>query len=427
MTDCQFQLQRQGVAFTLATFRHGWQPACSSGGGSTAACPVAVLRCRASIGQPPETAVSTRWNFFGRKRTASGDLGTRAISLLISLLISLPIALLLAAPLAVHAAPATAAPQRVATIALPDPARWDYVSVDAAAHRLYVAHRDRVDVIDTRDNRSVLQLAPAPGVHGAAAAFDLNRVFTSNGEDDTVGVFDASSGQMLQTLKSGKKPDAIVYEPVTHRVFVFNGESSDVTAIDARSLKVLAAAIPALGTPEFAVVDGHGRVYFNVEDTSEMAVLNAQTLQIERRYSLAPCQQPSGLAIDPQGRLYAVCRNGLMVVSDPAAGRVIGQAPIGNGPDGVAWMDGKAYSANGRDGTLSVVAESAQGGSFETIATVPTARGARTIAAQPQEHLLFLPTADFKPPSVSASGKASRPEALPHSFRVLVFKDAGAP
>ena len=324
--------------------------------------------------------------------------------------------------IAVFGAPAHAAPQVVATIALPDPLRWDYVSVDAAAHRLYVAHRERVDVIDTRDNKPVMQLAPTPGVHGAAAASDLNRVFTSNGADGTVGVFDATSGKLLQTVKAGKKPDSIVYEPVTHRVFAFNGDSSDVTAIDARTLKVLAASIPAPGAPEFAAVDGRGRVYFNVEDKGELAVLDAQTLKIERHYSLEPCEEPSGLAIDPKGRLYSVCRNGVMVVSDPAQGRVIGQAPIGQGPDGVAWLDGKAYSANGRDGTISVVAETSEG-KFETIATLPTALGARTIAAEPNEHVLFSPTADFKPQPASGAAKSSRPEAIAGTFRILVLKD----
>ena len=328
--------------------------------------------------------------------------------------------------IAMHCAPSVAAPQVVATIALPDPVRWDYVTVDPAAHRLYVAHRERVDVIDTRDGKSILQLAPTPGVHGAAGAPELNRVFTSNGADGTVGVFDATSGKFLQTVKAGKNPDAIVYEPVTHRVFAFNGDSADVTAIDARSLKVLAASIPVSGTPEFAVVDGHGRVYFNIEDKSELAVLDAQTLQIEGRYSLAPCEEPSGLAIDPKGRLYSVCRNGLMVVSDPTNGRVIGQAPIGHGPDGAAWLDGKAYSANGRDGTISVVAETADGGRFETIATVATAQGARTIAAEPNEHVLFLPTADFKMQPASDPAKPSRREAIPQTFRVLVLKDANA-
>ena len=332
--------------------------------------------------------------------------------------------IVLAALIAAHGA-ASAAPQVVATLALPDPVRWDYVSVDAASHRLYVAHRERVDVVDTHDGKTVLQLAPTPGVHGAAAAPDLDRVFTSNGGDDTVGVFEAATGKLLQTLKAGKNPDAIVYEPATHRVFAFNKASSDVTVIDARSLKVL-ATLPLPGEPEFAVVDGHGRVHVNIEDRSELAVLDAQALKVERHYGLGPCERPNGLAIDPTGRLYSVCRNAVMVVTDPSQGRVIGHAPIGNGADGVAWLDGKAYSANGRDGTISVVAETAEGG-FATIATVPTALGARTIAAEPGEHRLYSPTASFKAqPASAAASKTARPEAVAGTFRILVLKDGEA-
>ena len=332
--------------------------------------------------------------------------------------------LLPAAALALLSTVATAAPAVVAAIPLDDPTRWDYVTVDPAASRLYVAHRERVDVIDTRDHRRLLELAPTPGVHGAAAAPDLGRVFTSNGADGTVGVFDAGSGRLLQTLKAGKNPDAIVYEPRTQRVFAFNGGSADITAIDATAPRVLAASIAAPGDPEFAVVDGQGHVFFNIEDKSEVAVLDALTLKVVRHYSIAPCKEPSGLAIDPAGRLYSVCRNGMMVVSDPQRGKVLGQAPIGQGPDGVAWLDGRAYSANGRDGTVSVVAETSPG-RFETVATLPTARGARTIAADPAQHALFTPTADFKPlPASAASG--SRPEAVAGTTRVLVLKDAAA-
>jgi DNA-binding beta-propeller fold protein YncE len=314
------------------------------------------------------------------------------------------------------------------TIPLGDPARWDYLTVDPVNHRLYVAHRERVDVIDTRSNKPVLQLAPTPGVHGAAPAPDLDRVFTSDGAENRVSVFEATTGKPIQTVSVGQGPDAIVYEPVTHRVFSFNGRSADVTAIDARTAKVLAASIPSPGRPEFAVADGHGRVYFNVEDKGEVAVLDAATLKIERHYRLGPCEEPSGLDIDPRGRLYSVCQNGWMVVSDPARGQVLGQAPIGHGPDGVAWMDGRAYSANGRDGTISVVAETAEG-RFETIATVPTALGARTIAADPGLHTLFTATADFKPrpESAASDGKPGRPEPVPGTFRMLVLKEPGSP
>jgi DNA-binding beta-propeller fold protein YncE len=318
---------------------------------------------------------------------------------------------------------AQAAPAQASSIRLSDPVRWDYITVDARTDRVYVGHHERVDVIDARAGKLVAQLAPTAGVHGAAPASELGRVFTSNGADGTVGVFEAESGRPIGTVKAGEGPDAIVYEPVTRRVFAFNGHSSDVTAIDAQTLHVL-GAIPSPGRPEFAVADGRGHVYFNIEDKGELAVLDASTLKIERHYSLAPCEGPSGLAIDPQGRLYSVCENGWLVVSDPARGKVLGQAPIGHGPDGVAWMDGRAYSANGRDGTISVVAETAPG-RFETVDTLHTARGARTIAALPSLHALYTPTADFQPLPASAP-PGQRPQAVPGTFRVLVIRPTAA-
>lgn len=325
--------------------------------------------------------------------------------------------LLVACSLSAHCAPELAG-----TIPMPGPTRWDYASVDPQAHRLYLGHMDRVEVIDTRSHKPVLQLAGTPGVHGAAAAGELNRVFTSDGAANAMGVFDLASGKRLGDVKVGAKPDAIVYDPSTRRVFTFNGKSNDVTVVDAATLQVL-ATVPAGGSPEYAVADGKGMVYFNVEDTSELAVLDARTLKIVRRYSLAPCEEPSGLALDPKGRLYSVCRNQWMVVSDPATGKVIGQAPIGHGADGVAWMDGKAYSANGRDGTVTVVAESTPG-HFTAVATLPTARGARTIAADPQLHELFTPTADFEPDAQPTGSSGRRPEAIPGSFKVLVIRDS---
>ena len=153
---------------------------------------------------------------------------------------------------------------------------------------------------------------------GPLVAPEAGRIFTSNGATDEVGVFDLRTGRLLRTVKVGRHPDAIAYDPATRRVFAFNGHSNDVTAIDARTLQVLAASIPAGGSPEYAVSDGKGHVFFNVEDKSELAVLDARSLTVVRRFSLAPCEEPSGLAIDPRERLYSVCRNKLMVISDPA-------------------------------------------------------------------------------------------------------------
>lgn len=329
----------------------------------------------------------------------------------------LPVVLLAGSGLAHAASPS------LDSVALPGPVRWDYVSVDPQGQRVYVAHSDRVEVIDARSRKPVLQLAPTPGVHGAAPAPEVGRIFTSNGAADEVGVFDMQTGRPIRTVKVGQHPDAIVYDAATRRVFAFNGHSNDVTAIDANTLQVLAASIPAGGSPEYAVSNGKGVVYFNIEDKSELAVLDARSLTVRRRYSLAPCAEPSGLAIDPSERLYSVCRNKLMVVSDPSTGRVLGQAPIGAGADGVAWMDGKAFSANGRDGTISVVAESSPG-EFRTVQTLQTERGARTVAADPLLHELFSATADYRPENPQSGQAPHRPEAIPGTFRVLVVRPA---
>src|SRR6185437_4086472 len=142
--------------------------------------------------------------------------------------------------------------------------------------------------------------------------------------------------------------DSIIYEPVSHRVFTFNGRSSDLTAIDAKTGNVLAASVPVGGKPEFAQID------VNIEDKNEIVEVDAKNALVAKRYSIAPCDSPSGLAIDPKGRLYSVCENKIMIVSDPASGKVLANVPIGLGDDGVAFDDGYAFAANGADGTITM-------------------------------------------------------------------------
>jgi len=312
---------------------------------------------------------------------------------------------------------------KLAVVPLDGPTRWDYLTTDSAAGRVYIAHGGQVDAYDATTYHPAALLEPTPGVHGVAIATPEHRIFTSNGASGEVGVFDSKSGALQLTIKAGRNPDAIVYEPHTHRVFAFNGRSKDMTAIDAATAASLVEPIPLGGKPEFAVTNGAGKVYVNIEDTAELVVIDAQSLAIEKRYSLAPCQDPSGLAMDPKGRLYSVCANELMVVSDPAAGKVIGKAPIGKGVDGVAVLEGRAYSANGADGSVSVVAEY-EPGKWDRVATYATAVGARTIAADPQTRQLFLATAEFRP---AANASAPRREAVGGSFRLLALKFPDAP
>src|SRR5580700_3384209 len=297
---------------------------------------------------------------------------------------------------------------------------WDYAYVDSANHRLYVSHNTQTEVIDTTIDKVIATIPDTNGVHGIAIADDLGKGFTSDGGDNAVTMFDIKTSKVLgEKIKTGTNPDSIIYEPVTHRVFTFNGRSSDSTVIDAKTGDVLTSSIPLGGKPEFAQIDGKGHIYANVEDKNEIIEVDAKNSLVAKRYSIAPCDSPSGLAIDPKGRLYSVCENKLMIVSDPAAGKVLAQVPIGGGTDGVAFDDGYAFSANGLDGTISMVGETSPG-KFEVVATIQTTRGARTIGADRQAHKLYLPAAEYGPPAPDKDGKKGRPAMLPDSFQIVV-------
>ena len=299
------------------------------------------------------------------------------------------------------------------------PGSWDYVYVDSANHRLYVSHGTQTEVIDTASDKVVGTIPDTNGVHGIAIAGDLGKGFTSNGRDNDVTVFDIKTLKVLSRIKTGQNPDSIIYEPVTHRVFTFNGRSKDSTAIDAKTGNVITSSIPVGGKPEFSQVDGKGNVFANIEDTNEIVVVDAKNALVARRYSIAPCDSPSGLTIDTKGRLYSVCDNKMMIISDPAAGKVIAQAEIGQGPDGVAFDDGYAFSANGRDGTITMVGESSPG-KFGPAATIETMRGARTIGADQKAHKLYLPAAELGAPAPSKDGKKGRPQPVPDTFQIVV-------
>jgi YVTN family beta-propeller protein len=325
--------------------------------------------------------------------------------------------LLIAAAVAAMAAPPA---YKVASkIKIGGGGSWDYVYVDSANHRLYVSHGTQTEVIDTSTDKVIGAIPDTNGVHGIAIAADLGKGFTSNGRDNDVTVFDIKTLKVLTRIKTGQNPDSIIYEPVTHRVFTFNGRSKDSTAIDARTGNVITASIPLNGKPEFSQVDGKGHIFANIEDTNEIVVVEAKDALVSRRYSIAPCDSPSGLTIDPKSRLYSVCDNKMMIVSDPAAGKVLAQVEIGQGPDGVAFDDGYAFSANGRDGTITMVGETAPG-KFTPVSTIETMRGARTIGADRSAHKLYLPVAELGAPEPDKDGKKGRMRPIPDSFQILV-------
>jgi YVTN family beta-propeller protein len=297
---------------------------------------------------------------------------------------------------------------------------WDYVTVDSGAQRLYASHGTSVEVVDLNSGKVLGSIPQLRNVHGIAVAPDLGKGFITNGGSNSVTIFDLKSLQKTGEPATGTNPDAVCYEPKTQRVFTFNGRSNDSTVINAKTNEVV-ATFPVGGKPEFCVVDGAGKLFVNMEDTNEVLEIDAAKPGVTRRASAAPCEGPSGLAISTKdGLLFSVCGNKTMAITDYKAMKVAGSAPIGPGTDGAGFDpgEGAAFSANGGDGTLSVVKK--VNGKWDTVETVTTERGARTMTVDPKTHRVYLLAAEYGPAPEAKEGKKGRPPILPDSFHVLV-------
>jgi YVTN family beta-propeller protein len=331
-------------------------------------------------------------------------------------------ALLFALVLAVSSVSAQAPAYKVAKkFELGGDGGWDYLTVDNASRRIFVSRATRVMVVDADSGKLLAEIPDTPGVHGIAIANDLGRGFISAGRANSVTIFDLKTLALISKVDVGQNPDSILYEPTTHRVFTFNGRSNDATVLDAATGAV-AGTIPLGGKPEFSVHDDKGTIYVNIEDKSEIAAINAKTMKETARWSIAPGVEPSGLAIDrKKGRLFSVCNNKLMVISDAAAGKVLATVPIGAGTDGAGFDpdSGFAFSSNG-DGTLTVVSEVSPG-KFDAVQNAETQQRARTMTVDPKTHAIYLPAAKFgAAPAATAENPRPRPAMEPGSFVLLV-------
>jgi len=320
---------------------------------------------------------------------------------------------------ALHLAARAAAPYAVgATYALPGSGRWDLLAVDPDRHHLLLSRSDRVQVMDTRDGRLVGEIAGTDGVHGIAIAPRLRRGYASNGHANTVTEFDLATLQRIRDVPViGRSPDAVLFEALSGRLFFFNGASANASVLDPAAGKEI-ATIPLDGKPELAASDGRGHVFVNIEDKAKLVELDAATMRVTNTWLLSGCEEPSGLAIDVvHARLFSVCRNQMMVVTDAGNGRQVARVPIGDGPDGAAFdpLTQTAFSPNGKAGTLTIVHED-DPEHFRVVQTLATQRSARTIALDAVTHRLYLPAATFEPQRASEP----RPPMLPDSFRVLV-------
>ncbi|MET3117256.1 YVTN family beta-propeller protein [Undibacterium sp. GrIS 1.8] len=275
------------------------------------------------------------------------------------------------------------------------PTKWDYADIDSVRHRLYLSRGDHVQVLDLPSGQQVANIANTKGVHGIAFAQDLKLGFTSNGASNSVTVFDLDTMQTKAEIKlSGINPDAIFYEPASHKLFTFNGKSKDVSVIDAIKLTEI-ASIKVTGKPEFAVSDGAGKIYLNIEDNAGINVIDVASNTLVSKWPLSGCEEPTGMAIDTvNARLFSTCQNKIMAVTDAKTGKRVVDVAIGEHPDAAIFDAETAtiFTSNGGGtGTLTVIHQD-DANHYSVVANVPTNKGARTMAMDHSSNTIYLPT-----------------------------------
>jgi len=297
---------------------------------------------------------------------------------------------------------------------------WDYVTVDSAAHRLYIAHQTRAQVVDLTTGKLAGTIEGLTKSHGIVILPDGKTGFLSDGGANKVVAFDTSTLAKIAEISAGTNPDGMAYEPTTKTLWAFNSSSKNVSVIDVATRTVV-ASISLPGKPEFPAVDGAGTVYVNIEDKNSVVRLDAKTHTITATWPLTGCESPSGLAIDPAaGRLFSVCDGKRMAITDTHTGKSLGTPQIGDGPDATAFnpMRKLAFSSN-ENGTLTVIDTAKPG--FPVIQSVPTMKGARTMALDTVTGKIYTVSAKLGTPPATAPGGHARPTAIPGTFTVLVI------
>ena len=301
---------------------------------------------------------------------------------------------------------------------------WDYVIADTVGNRLFIGRQNRVMVVDEANGKILGEIPGLSAAHGVAIDYATGHGFATSGRDSSVVMFDLKTLAVLGRTTAADDADAIIYDPASKLVFTFNGDANSSSIIDpATGQRVGTIALG--GKPEYGVSSGDGKLYANLEDKAEIVEIDALAKRVTRRWPLAPCAEPTGLAIDRvHHRLFSGCRNRTLAISDAAAGRLITTEPIGSGVDANTFdaSTGDAFASNG-DGTLTVVHEDAPD-RFRVVQTVQTMLGARTMALDPRSHRLYLVSARFGPaPTEStAANPRRRPPIVPGSFTLLVVE-----
>jgi len=299
---------------------------------------------------------------------------------------------------------------------------WDYLEVDPATHRLFVSRGTHYVVVDPDQGKIIGDIPGSQRAHGVAFANEFNKGFTTDGSNADSTIFDLTSLKVLDKVKTDKDSDAVIYDPFSKRVFTFNGDANTASAIDAASGK-LVSTFPLGGGPEFGATDGKGKIFVNLEDKSSLVKFDAKTLKIENTWPLAPCESPSGLAMDAAHEILVVgCHNKLMAFVDGNSGKVLGTVPIGQGVDANRFDPATGYAfASCGDGTLTIAHEDSPT-KFSLVEMIQTQRGARTMALDYASHTVYLVTAEFGPaPEPTKDNPRPRPAVLPDTFTLLIY------
>lgn len=296
---------------------------------------------------------------------------------------------------------------------------WDYLTTDVPNHQLYVTRGNELLILDLATQKELGRITNLKRVHDVALAHDFNRGFISDSGDNVVVAFDLKSHEVEQKIKVGDAPDAVLYEATKKRIYAFNARSHNASVIDAATEKIV-GTIPLSGIPEFAATDGKGNVFVNIENRNTLVRLDTQRMTVQREWSLKPCEGPSGLAMDAEGRrLFSVCDNKLMIVTDADSGKRIAEIPVGVEPDAAIYdPENKLVFASNCDGTLTVVKQE-NSDKYTVLQNVRTEREARTMALDPQTHRLFLPVEQVKP-GQKKWAPGTLPEFTPGTFELLV-------
>jgi DNA-binding beta-propeller fold protein YncE len=301
---------------------------------------------------------------------------------------------------------------------------WDYLTMDSAAHRLYLSHGNVAVVLDTETDKVIGQIDDTQGIHGVAVAPKLGRGFTSNGRENKVSIFDLTTFKTLSKVETGANPDWIMFEPTQNEVYTFNGRGKSSTVIAADTGKVV-ATIALGGKPETAMADATlGRIYNNIEDTNEVVAIDMKSHDVVARWPIAPNKSASGMAIDlAHKRLFLGCGDSnTMAMMDYTTGKIVASVPIGAGVDACSFDPGTqlAFSSSGGSGTVTIAHVDGPD-KLTVVQTLTTEKRARTMTIDPATHKIYLTSAKFVTASGASPTTKSRPAMIPGTFRVLVY------